>query len=347
MTKKGLKVGLKRLKITFYGFSGLNRLFLSPIQCKDQDRHRIGLLIMLCLSMRLKRAMRPHNTAWPRDWKCVCVFKQLTLAAKVSVYWNMRFSGSSCQNNFVLVQKPVTVRANANMLIAVVLKFLLTLWKKHSCLHWHSEITKIYTSINVCCLTVVSLERRCRTAMGNVIRKLLLGTLAGKIYEVLSTALYTRGRRAPLHDSLNLSTKEGKQGMSSGICGFFFQRRCQHRFRSSRPVNDTFKLAVVRFSSHSLQFFFSPRPASPRPGQAPENHMPGSLLSSPLPPSQTRPIILLLFQTRPRLWRRKQCGKVNREGCRKERDLEKKVMNNTSVRKYIAHAHFGYILMIL
>ncbi len=237
--------------------------------------------------MRLKRAMRPHSTAWPRDWKCVCVFKQLTLAAGVSVYWNMRFSGSSCRNNFVLVQKPVTVRANANMLIAVVLKFLLTLWKKHSCLHWHSEITKIYTSINVCCLTVVSLERRCRTAMGNVIRKLLLGTLAGKIYEVLSTALFTRGRRAPLHDSLNLSTKEGKQGMSSGICGFFFQCRCQHRFRSSRPVNDTFKLAVVRFSSHSLQFFFSPRPASPRPGQAPENRMPGSLLSSPTQPNQT------------------------------------------------------------
>lgn len=139
----------------------------------------------------------------------------------------------------------------------------------------------------MCCPTVVSLERRCGTAMGNVIRKLLLCTLAGKIYEVLSTALYTRGRRAPLHDSLNLSTKEGKQGMSSGICGFFFQRCCQHQFRSSCPVNDTFKLAVVGFSSHSSRFFFSPRPASPRPGRAPENHMPGSLLSSPTQPNQT------------------------------------------------------------
>lgn len=64
----------------------------------------------------------------------------------------------------------------------------------------------------------------------------------------------------------------------------FFQRLCQHQFRSSRPVNDTFKLAVVRFSSHPSRFFFSPRPASPRPQ---ENHMPGSLLSSPTQPNQT------------------------------------------------------------
>lgn len=67
----------------------------------------------------------------------------------------------------------------------------------------------------------------------------------------------------------------------------FFQRLCQHQFRSSRPVNDTFKLAVVGFSSHSSRFFFSPRPASPRPGRAQENHMPGSLLSSPTQPNQT------------------------------------------------------------
>lgn len=62
----------------------------------------------------------------------------------------------------------------------------------------------------------------------------------------------------------------------------FFQGLCQHQFRSSRPVNDTFKLAVVGFSSHSSRFFFSPRP-----GRVQENHMPGSLLSSPTQPNQT------------------------------------------------------------
>lgn len=44
MTKK---VGLKRLKMTFGGFSGINNFF------QVQDHHCIDLLIMSCLSLRL------------------------------------------------------------------------------------------------------------------------------------------------------------------------------------------------------------------------------------------------------------------------------------------------------
>lgn len=75
------------------------------------------------------------------------------------------------------------------------------------------------------------------------------------------------------------TSKEEKQVVSS-VVWEFHSVTGQSKFRSPPPVNDTFKLAVVRvFFKYTARFTQILLPTSPLSGLAEENRMPGTLSS--------------------------------------------------------------------